>query len=141
MFWHKIKTYLRSCLIGSGTIFNGQHDCGPRALCQILPHLKQDSVKEAFLYSSKLWPYGGVTNKDFNIALRYLRIINLFEYKGYEETCMPVANDFRNKKNDTFILLIYGHYTVVRKGKIIDRRVLAKNISKEQVYCSWKLRN
>lgn len=123
--------------------FTGYHDCAPRALCKIIPELIYDEVYSAFLHSSDVWPSHGVSNKDMNIALDYLNLKDKFEYKEYiEEKPEKQIRHFIRKKNQTFILLIYGHYTVVKGSKILDDiRIFKKyrKIKRLKVYYSWEL--
>ena len=99
-----------------------------------MPDLEQEQVVDAFKKCCNLYPYEGVTNKEFNIALRYLEIFDKFEYNDSDGL---VVKNFLNRKKQIFILLIYGHFTVVAKGKVLDAMRISEN---SKVYCSWKLR-
>lgn len=119
-------------------MFEGLHDCGPRALCRILPHLKHSEVRNTFLHTDSLWPYEGLNNRDMNVALRSLGIRHKFEYKEYLDG--EDMSYFINLRNCTFILLIRDHYTVVSNGKILDNSLSNSNrVNKIQVYHSWEL--
>ena len=114
---------------------SGKHECSVNMLLNVMPKLDQDQVVDAFKKCCNLYPYNGVTNKEFNIALRYLKIIDKFEYDDSDDL---VVRDFLERKKDTFILLIHGHFTVVMKGKILDAMYITET---SKVYCSWKLRD
>ena len=112
--------------------FYGMHGCGPNALVGVCPKLKHEDVTYAFKHSSRLWPYGGVSNREFNIALRVLKIRDSFRYK---EEKRAMIKDFIARNNETFILLLDNHFTIVKKGVIED----TCNMQKERrVYHSWK---
>lgn len=114
--------------------FNGRHDCSLNALMRVMPFLRKEEVKRAFSACCELWPYGGVTNREFNIVLRFLRLLGVFEYRDDDN---KITNDFLKKKKEIFILLVHGHFTVVSKGKIVDTVCF---ISRDAVvYCSWQL--
>ena len=126
----------------SAKMFNGYHDCGPRALCKVLTHLKHEDVKKAFLHSTDSWPHGPVNNREMNIAMRHLKVYERFEYKEYIKETKKYIDDFTKQKNTTFIILIYGHYMAVNNRIILDDAELLFNnkpIGSISVYDSWKL--
>ncbi len=123
-------------------MFHGEHDCGPIALCKVFPHLKYGKVREAFLYSTKLWPSGPVSNKDMNIALRYLNIYERFEYQAHLIGKKKKIIHFTKQQDTTFILLFKWHYTVVSNCKILeDTEFFFRNkpVGSIRVFNSWKL--
>ena len=115
---------------------SGKHDCGPRALFVVLPGLALDEIVDAFMHSCDWWPYRGVTNKEYNIALSYLNLKDCFEYVVPEKMTIT---ELRKHKSETYIVLIYGHYTVIRAGRVVDISPYPKEASKSKVYCYWKL--
>ena len=52
------------------------HDCALTSLYQAVPWLPESKIVEAFGFCAADWPYGGVTNKEFSIALEYLLDFN-----------------------------------------------------------------
>ena len=42
------------------------------------PSLPEPYIVEAFNLATETWPYGGVTNKEFAIALKYLKVSNFY---------------------------------------------------------------
>ena len=97
--------------------FNGLHDCGPRALMTVLPDLQRDKVEAAFKDCSDEWPYGGVTNVEFTTVLRHLNLFELFTYHAGDNLKL---SDFTQEDNKFAVLLITGHFTVIKNGKIFD---------------------
>ncbi len=90
----------------------GSHDCGLRALHIVLPSISIEKMKDAFTNCCEWWPYKGISNKEFNISLSYLKIKNKFDYVAPQSTSL---SDLMYCKKDIFIALIHGHYTVVKK--------------------------
>lgn len=113
----------------------GTHDCALRALYITLPNIPIENMISAFNSCCDWWPYRGISNKEFNIALAFLEIKDRFDYVAAE----PVTLDYLLKqKGDTFIALIYGHYTVASKGYVLDS--YSSGFRKQQVYCYWRLK-
>lgn len=113
----------------------GPHDCGLRALCRVMPELPLEKITHAFDNSCDKWPFDGITNKEFNIALRFLGVFELFKYSDTEGKKLI---EFLNE-DGVYILLIYGHFTVVMDGKIKDSSYYQNMSGSEKVFCSWKL--
>lgn len=113
----------------------GKHNCAPMALAEVMPNLSADRILQGFSECCDKWPYGGVTNKEFNITLRHL---DLFEKFKYDDSDKRIMKHFLCRRNEVFILLILGHFTVVRNGKIYDNVIYTKCIN-DKVYCSWRL--
>lgn len=113
---------------------NGHHDCALRALYITLPNTPVESLTESFTNCCDWWPHKGVTNKEFNIALAFLKLQSRFKYVASESITL---GHLVKRKKETFIALIYGHYTVVSQGIVLD----GYNYSPTQkVYCYWKLK-
>lgn len=70
--------------------FCGRHDCGPRSLLRAVPELDPGRVRDAFTLCSEKWPYGGVSNKEFEIAVKFLGLEH--KYYGDEETLEDVLD-------------------------------------------------
>lgn len=115
-------------------ILSGPHDCALVALAQVLPDLDKEKIKVAFSNCCDLWPYAGVTNKEFNITLRYLGILERFEYDDRDGL---IIKNFRHRKGDIFIVLIYGHFQVLDNKNKAGCYYPANE--KSTVYCSWRL--
>ena len=115
----------------------GKHDCALRALYITLPSTSFEGMISAFTNCCEWWPYRGVSNKEFNIALASLKIKDRFEYAAPESTTL---GQLLKRKKDTFIALVYGHYTVVSKGIVLDKYADYYDSAKQKVYCYWRLR-
>lgn len=118
-------------LIGAASIGTRPHDCGPLSVYWTVPKLSEETIKEAFLYCSDSWPYGGVTNKEFNIALKFLKVDA--EYRGETETLGELL-DRRPKK---CVALLYGHYVAIMRGRIVGRDRGYPVTPDSTVYCHW----
>ena len=114
----------------------GFHDCGPRALYTVLPNIPIKEMVNAFTNCCDRWPYGGISNKEFNITLSHLRIKNKFQYFAPESLTL---NKLIEQNKDIFIALVFGHYVVVQKGNCIEKHY-SLNPHKTKVYCYWKLK-
>lgn len=114
--------------------FDGKHDCSIRSLLLVMPELNGQEVKNAFVHCSQWYPYGAVTNKEFNMALRFLGIFDKFEY---DEPQDKDVRDFIEGRESTHIILVYGHYTVASGGRIVDFFPI---LNDRKVYCSWSLK-
>lgn len=112
----------------------GPHDCALRALYVSLPKVSVKEMVAAFDYCCEWWPHKGVDNKEFNIALDYLKIKDKFNYVADESTTLGCL---LGRKKEIFIALIYGHYTVINNGFILD---YFNHPATCKVYCYWKLK-
>lgn len=115
--------------------FRGPHDCGMRALQVVLPHLSAEKIENAFMNCADKWPRGGVTNVEFNVALRFMGLFDQFEYNDADGQKL---GDFLDDEDSATILLIHGHFTTVKEGKIIDMSFVP-GAAQQKVYCSWRL--
>lgn len=112
----------------------GQHDCALRALHVTLPDLSVAEMITAFNDCCGWWPHEGVYNKEFNIVLAYLKVKDKFHYVASESITL---GHLLNRKKDTFIVLMHGHYTVVSKGFVLDD---VNCQMKDEVCCYWLLK-
>ncbi len=112
----------------------GSHDCALRALHIVCPETSIESMKNSFNLCCENWPYAGVTNKEFNISINHLKVKDKFQY--YDDDNITLKHLLK-KKDAIFIALIYGHFTVVYKGSIIDD--YTNYDSNQEVYCYWQL--
>lgn len=114
-------------------ILSHNHTCAPIALHIMLPTIPESKLLDAFYHCCEEWPNAGVTNKEFNIVIKYLDIHNL-KYIGRGTT----IHHLLKQKKEKFIALIYGHYLVISYGKIIDSYNSSFN-KNTKVYCYWVL--
>lgn len=118
-------------LLAPTTLGSGNHDCAPASLYWAAPMISEGRITEAFLFCSENWPYEGVTNKEFQIAVKYLGIGS--EYSATSETlgALLVRNPSR------CVALLHGHFIAIVNGKIVGRDARRTwNLSTE-VYCHW----
>ena len=126
--------------------FNGKHDCSVRSLLLVMPELDYEEVRNAFRNCCQWYPYGAVTNNEFNMALRTLGIFNKFEYvilDDEDSSDDKTAWDFIEDKDNTYIILFYGHFTVVNDGRIEDFFPvdLTNAMSEKKVHRYWRLKD
>lgn len=110
----------------------GVHDCALVALHNVAPKVSQDKVIDAFTYCTADWPYGGVSNKEFNIVVKYLKL--KFEY---DDSDGQTIGELMQKKANKCVALIHGHYIAIEDGKVVGRDKIFYNESTTKVYCSW----
>lgn len=119
-------------------IFSGPHDCSLVALMAVMPSLQVDEVKDAFMLCCKRWPHAGVNNKDFNISLRHLGI---FDHFKYDDSDGQTINTCLQRKKNSSVLLIDGHFLAIHEGKIYDEYFSGRPPSNTKVYFSWELKD
>ena len=100
-------------LTGQAMLGHGPHDCGPASLYRVVPWVSGDSIREAFLYCAETWPHGGVTNRDFQIAVKYLKL-----NARYSDTRETVGS-LLAKSPARCVALIRGHYIGIIDGKVV----------------------
>lgn len=117
--------------------FSGPHDCGPKSLLLIAPELDPEKVWRAFSLSSENWPYGGVTNREFSIAIRLLAGEGDFsrenEYRSEDESLA----DLLSRKPARCVALLNGHFIAVLDGGIVGWGWPIKSYEETEVVCSW----
>lgn len=110
------------------------HSCALVALSKVMPELSYNEIEEAFFNCCDVWPRGGVTNKEFNVVLRYLDVFKQFQYLDDDKKIQSMIKN----NNHKIILLIPGHFTVLHKNRIYDGYGYEGNIIKDtEVYCAW----
>ena len=112
----------------------GSHTCAPNALLAVMPKLGENEVDSAFVFCCEDYPYGGVTNSEFSAVLGYLKIKEKFEYNDKDGKFLK---DFLRDKESIYILLVWGHFTVIKNGKVHD---FIKQKPSKRVFCSWRLK-
>ena len=111
----------------------GRHDCALVALYAAVPGISEDAVIDAFTFCTENWPYAGVTNKEFNIAVRYLKL-----KVEYDDSDGQTVNNLTQKRAGRCVALLHGHYIATRNGKIIGRDANIYSDPETKVYCSWR---
>ena len=100
-------------LIGPSMLGHGPHDCGPTSLYRVVPWVSEESIHEAFLYCAETWPHGAVTNRDFQIAVKYLKLDA--RYSDIKET----VGSLLAKSPVRCVALLPGHYIGIVDGKVL----------------------
>ena len=114
-------------------IGHGQHDCALLSLYWVMPSIPEPEIVEAFNLATDTWPYGGVTNKEFAIALKYLAVE--CDYSTDIDTLEALAA----AKPARCVALLHGHFIPIIDGQVVggDR---SRHWSPETfIYCHWTL--
>lgn len=115
-------------------IGDGDHDCALASLYWAAPRIPESQIIEAFGFCAEDWPYGGVTNKEFQIVLKFLKVEN--HYCANTETLGALLNKHPNR----CVALLPYHFIAIVNGEIVGRDaqlVLSHNTT---VYCHWLFR-
>lgn len=109
----------------------GDHDCAPASLYWAAPWIPESRIAEAFLFCAENWPYGGVTNKEFQIVLRYLGA------EGYYSADSETLGALLARNPDRCVALLHGHFIAIVDGKIVGRDARHAWDLSTEVYCHW----
>ena len=109
------------------------HDCAPVSLYRVVPWIREDQIIEAFRYCTDGWPYAGVTNKEFQIVLKYLKVDA--HYSDEEET----VGYLLDRRPARCIALVPHHFIGIINGRIVGRD--AGMSRSTTVYCHWTFRS
>ena len=99
-----------------------------------VPSLSEDRIREAFQYCAKNWPYGGVTNTEFAIALKYLDV----EHRYSAET--ESLDALLARKPARCVALLPYHFIAILSGRIAGKDGYRIWKPATTVYCSWVFR-
>ena len=114
-------------------IISSNHNCALIALHIISPETSESKILEAFYHCCEQWPNGGVTNREFNIVLKFLNIDTL-SYCDKESTLQSLL-----EKDKKFIALVHGHYLAISNKNILEYyNPYWANNTNEKVYCYWQ---
>lgn len=118
-------------VVGPTELGRGPHDCALTSMYWAVPKLQEVRISEAIGYCSENWPFGGVTNKEFAIALKYLGIKST--YCDREESLEEILK----RRPARCAALLYGHFVAILKGKLVgnDRHLMRQ--PNATVYCHW----
>ena len=112
-------------------IGNRDHDCALASLYWAAPQISEDQIIEAFEFCAENWPYGGVTNKEFQIALKFLKA----ESRYYADTeTLGMLLDRHPKR---CVALLPYHFIAIVNGKIVGRDTQLVWSRNATVYCHW----
>ncbi len=107
------------------------HDCALASLYWAAPWIPEARIIEAFQLCAENWPYGGVTNREFAIALKYLNVESLYS------TDASTLGALRNRRQGRFVALLHGHFMAIINGKIVGKDALRAWDTRSTVYCYW----
>ena len=122
-------------LVAPVTIGTGDHDCALASLYWAAPWIPESQIVDAFGFCTENWPYGGVTNKEFQIALKYLKAES--HYSTYPETLGALLGSRPSK----CVALLPGHFIAIVNGQIVGRDAHIRWPSSTTVYCHWTFRS
>lgn len=121
-------------VVAPAKIGGGDHDCGLSSLYWAAPWLPESRIVDAFQFCTENWPYGGVTNKEFQIALKYLNA----ESHYFADTETLGALLYRQPAR--CVALLPGHFIAIVNGKIVGRDAQVAWNPSTTVYCHWTFR-
>ena len=115
-------------------IGDGQHDCALSSLYWAVPSLPEIIIARAFNEATDTWPYGGVSNKEFAIALKRLGVDS-------DYSCEPIAlGALLATKPTRCVALLHGHFIPIVDGVIVGRDAHQYWPPDTHVYCHWMFR-
>ena len=126
--WFDSKAYGEPQKFGKG-----QHDCALVALYSAVPGISEDDIIDAFTFCTENWPCAGVTNKEFNIVVKYLKL-----KVEYNDSVGQTINSLTQKKTGRCVALLHGHFVATENGEIIGGDANMYNEPDSKVYCSWR---
>ena len=118
-------------IVGPATFGNGPHDCALTSAYWAAPKLSEPNILEAFGYCTENWPFAGITNKEFAIALSYLKVSTT--YCGKKGTLESLLK----RRPKRCVALLRGHFIPILKGKLIAHDQHYLNRPHSTVYCYW----
>ena len=118
-------------VVGPSTLGRSAHDCALTSLYWTAPRISESRITEAFGYCAETWPYGGVTNKEFAIALKYLDVDST--YCNKRET----LGSLLMRRPARCVALVHGHFIAILRGKPVGRDRHLANRPNVTVYCNW----
>ena len=112
----------------------GPHDCALTSLYWAVPTLSEDRIREAFQYCAEHWPYGGVTNTEFAVALKYLEV----QHRYCSET--ESLDALLARKPMRCVALLPYHFIAILDGRVAGKDANRVGDPTTTVYCSWVFR-
>ena len=117
--------------VSPAQIGDGHHDCALSSLYWAVPVISETAIIDAFNVATDTWPYGGVTNKEFAIALRHLRVNNLYSTNTNTLGTLLAAKPVK------CVALLHGHFIPIVDGLIVGRDAYRRWPADTYVYCHW----
>ena len=142
-WWNTCRRFIRSCLeVIYANLFrrrkakpiligDGPHDCALASLFWAAPALSEAEIIETFNVATESWPYGGVTNKEFAIALKYLKVDSAYSNE------VNTLKALLALKPPRCVALLRGHFIAIVDGAIVGRDAHRELPPDTRVYCHW----
>ena len=108
-----------------------QHDCALWSLYWAAPSVPEADILSAFNLAAETWPYGGVTNKEFVIALKYLGVDNIYS------TTIETLGELLVDRPEKCVALLHGHFIPIVDGVIVGHDAHRHWAPDTHVYCHW----
>ena len=112
-------------------IGQGRHDCALSSLYWAVPSIPETDILETFNLTGDAWPYSGVTNKEFVIALKYLRVE--YDYSMDIDT----LGELLAVKPEKCVALLRGHFIPIVDGVIVGHDAHLLWPMETVVFCYW----
>ena len=116
---------------GPTQIGQGQHDCALSSLYWAVPSIPEPLIVEAFNLAAENWPYGGVTNREFAIALKYLKIDSDYS------TDVSTLDELLIDQSGRCVALLQRHFVAIVDGVIVGKDAGRYWPPSTHVYCHW----
>lgn len=112
-------------------IGDGPHDCALSSLFWAVPVLPETEIISAFNVATDNWPYGGVTNKEFAIALSHLGVGSSYS------TEINRLDELLATRPARCVALVRGHFISIVDGVIAGRDATHPWPPETHLYCHW----
>ena len=113
----------------------GEHDCALVSLYWAAPWIPERRIIEAFEFCTENWPYGGVTNKEFQIAVKYLSA------EIYYSAASETLGALLSRHPTRCVALLPGHFVAIVNGEVVGRDARITGEPSTTVYCHWIFRS
>lgn len=109
----------------------GQHDCALSSLYWAVPRISESEIMAAFHATADTWPHGGVTNKEFAVALNYLGVDRIYS------TDIDTLETLMATRPAKCVALLHGHFIAIVDGMIVGRDAYPHWPPNTRVFCHW----
>ena len=128
----KLSVVVRDRYTASPTLIgDGRYDCALSSLYWAAPTIPEPDLVVAFNFAADTWPYGGITNKEFSIALKYLRVDSVYS------TDVDTLEALLAAKPAKCVALLHGHFIPIVDGMIVGSDAQHDWSPDTHVYCHW----
>ena len=120
--------------VAPAQIGDGRHDCALSSLYWAVPSLPECDITNAINVAADTWPYDGVSNKEFAIALKYLGLDSEYSHESIMLGALLAAKPGR------CVALLHGHFIPIVDGMIVGRDARRAWPPDTHVHCHWMFR-